>query len=113
MKDNWKGGDIETDIVPLTNDGSGNPIIMRTLKFKFPPDLEDFPTEKDIAAQQLPLVETFLWKDELVLIEELRVTIIEEKRLYYVHATCQPKKGATLYETPTKLEDIIDDTGGD
>ena len=114
-KEKWLGGDIETDIVPLEFDEGGKPIILRTLKFKFPPDIEDYPSEDDIAKQQIPIVETFLWKDELVLIEELRVTIDKDERVYYVHATCQPRQGATLYEKPTKLEDIIEpnDTRGD
>ena len=108
---NWKGGDVETPITKLEGDEGGNPIIMRTLTFKFPPDIEekDYPTEDDIAHQQLNTVQTFLWKDELVLIEKLRVTIDKGKRLYYVHAICQARKGGELRETPDTLEDIAKD----
>jgi hypothetical protein len=98
--------------IPLLNDPTGNPIILRRFQFRFPPDLEEFPSKREIADQQRNAVELFLWKDELRLVEDLRVTIDTEKKTYDIFATCQPKAGAKLYEKPKTLQEIIKPSEG-
>jgi len=97
------------------NDPTGKPIIMRRFEFKFPPDIEQFPTEKELAEFQMLNIEPFLWRDELVLIDELRVNINKKEKTYDIFAPCQPRRGSELREKLQTLQDVIkpDDTGED
>lgn len=76
-KEDWQGGQYETEKVKVdATIADGRPIILRRFQAKFRPDIEKFPTEKEIAEDHIGLIESlWLWKDELVLIEPLRVSI--------------------------------------
>jgi ABC-type ATPase with predicted acetyltransferase domain len=107
-KEKWEGGQYETDRVkidPTTADG--RPIILRRFQAKFKPDMDKFPSEKQLAEDHMKAVENFLWKDELVLIEKLRVIINQENKSYEVWATCQPRKGANLHHKIKTLEEVM------
>ena len=106
-KEQWEGGTFETEEIILVDEPDGRPIILRTLLAKFKPDLEQLPSEKVIADDHVAFVNALLWKDELVLIKELHVTINAVERTYMVHATCQPRKGSALLAKPKTLEDVI------
>jgi len=114
-KEVWEGGTYETDPVKLEDDRSGSPIIVRRFSFKFPPDIEDFPTEEEILDEQMKRLEIFLWKDGFRLIQEPRVIIDTKKKTYDIFATCQVDKGNVLLDTPMALQDIVkpNDTRGD
>jgi hypothetical protein len=97
----------ETKDTRLVNEPTGKPIILRSFKFNLPPDLVTIPTEEDLKDAHKRNIEAFLWKDDLLLIEELRIMIDKEKNIFYIFATCQPKRGANLWEKPTTLQDIF------
>ena len=106
-KEKWEGGEYRTEEVRLVEEPDGRPIILRTFFAKFKPDLPFFPSKKRIAEDHMAFVNALLFKDELVLIKELHVSINKVEKTYMVHATAQPKKGSALLQEPKKLEDII------
>ena len=91
----------------LVNEPTGKPIILRMFKFGLPPDLVTIPSEEELKNAHSKNIEAFLWKDDLLLIEELRIMIDKDKNIFYIFATCQPKQGANLFQKPTTLQDIF------
>ena len=45
----WEGASLETDPVKLYNEPTGKPIYIKRFHFKFPPDIEQFPTKVELA----------------------------------------------------------------
>jgi hypothetical protein len=111
----WEGREVETDSVALVNEGNGRPIILRNFEFKVPPTMEKWPSIEELRGIHQPAVEGFLWKDDLVLVEDLRIILDKDKKSFNIFATCQPRKGAELRELPKTLQDVLkkNDTRGD
>ncbi len=105
--EDWEGATVETPEVKLENDPTGKPIILKRFHFKFPPDIEKFPTRKELREHHLSHIDRFLFIHDLLLIEDLRVNIDKVEKTYDIFATCQPKKGTTLKEKPKTLQDVI------
>ena len=97
----------ETEKVSLVNEATGVPIILRRFHFAVPPTAEKWPTKRELADLHKPAVEQFLWKDELVLVQDLRIIIDKDKKGFDIFATCQPRRGAELREKPKTLQEVI------
>lgn len=103
----WHGKDIEAN-TRLEDPGQGRPIILRQFKFEISPDVTQIPTKKQLADHHLPRIKDFLWKDELELIEDLKV-VKNHKRSFIVFAICQPKKGSLIsWQDTDKLKPLQD-----
>ena len=114
--ENYEGYEAATDSIPLVNDATGQPIFLRRFHFQAPPDLEKWPSKKFIAEQHQPAIEKFLWRDEMKLIDSLRVIIDKTRGVFDIYAVCQPKVGSNLWtEKPKTLQEIFktNETGGD
>ena len=101
-KENWYGSEISTDAVQMEDKGKGKPIILRCFEFKKNPAIKEI-TETLIAETHQKYIDTFLWKDSLVRIQDLKVII--EKDQFKIFATCQAKAGAVILDKPLKIQD--------
>jgi hypothetical protein len=98
----WHGKEIEFGSELMQDVGKGKPIILRKFDFAKNPSVE-LPSKEQIAETYQKFIDTFLWKDSLVRIDNLKVII--EKDKFTVFATCQAKAGAVLLEKPLKIQD--------
>jgi hypothetical protein len=102
---NWEGKEVETEGVPLTSDDTGKPIIMRVFTFKLPPlKEEEFPTAQQFINVHKTKLTGFLWRDELVPIQEFKCIFSKDKSECRIFATCQAKAGSTILERPQTLQ---------
>ena len=98
----WHGQEMETPGSILQDTGKGKPIILRCFDFAIKPGVE-LPSENEILSVYSKYVDTFLWKDSLTRIQDLKLVI--EKDKFKIFATCQAKTGAVLLEKPLKIQD--------
>lgn len=104
----WEGKEVETEATPLWNDESGKPIILRVFDFDLPPiKAEELPTTEDLIKFHKTKITGFLWRDELVPVEELKAIYSKDKQHFRIFATCQAKPGSTILERPLNLQKII------
>jgi len=106
-KENYEGYEASTDLVPLFNDPTGKPIFLRRFHFQAPIGLKDWPSKRFLSEQHQPAIEKFLWRDEMKLVDKLRVVLNERKGTFDIFAVCQPKTGADLFEKPKTLQEIF------
>ena len=100
----WEGKEVGTPDSILQNDGSGQPIILRTYKFAFNPELKGRPTKEQILTPEYKqYLNKLLWADELRMVLEPKVAINEKE--FVVYATCQPRTGATILEKPKLIQE--------
>lgn len=109
----WDAQEIETKSTALVDDGSGKPIILRKFDFELSPSIpkEHLPSKLQLLQFHKSKVIAFLWKDELELVQEMKLVFDKKnKRKFYIFATCQPKKGSLLpFNVETQL--LQDATG--
>lgn len=98
----WYGSEITTPTVELQDVGKGKPIILRKFDFAKNPSV-NLPTKEEIVQTYQKFIDTFLWKDSLTRIADLKVII--EKDKFTIFATCQAKTGAVLLEKPLTIQD--------
>lgn len=99
----WHGQDIETPENTILQDtGTGKPIILRCFDFAINPAVP-LPSETEIIETYTKYIDTFLWKDSLTRIQDLKLVI--EKDKFKIFATCQAKTGAVLLEKPLTIQD--------
>lgn len=107
----WTGQEFETKSDPMMDDGSGKPIILRTFEFNLPPDLPKhlIPSKKQLLDFHRSKIVAFLWKDELELIQDIKIIQSKNKRGFRIFATCQAKKGSIIphYAEPQLLQNAI------
>jgi len=107
----WEGKEVETEATPLMNDESGKPIILRVFDFDLPPIKEgELPTREELINFHKTKITGFLWRDELVPVQEFKAIYSKDKRHFRIFATCQAKAGSTILERPQVLQKIINDT---
>lgn len=99
---NWHAQEVEVGGNPLQDTGTGKPIILRCFDFAINPAVP-LPSEDEILDTYKKYVDTFLWKDSLVRIQDLKLVI--EKDKFKIFATCQPKTGAVILEKPLTIQD--------
>jgi hypothetical protein len=105
---NWEGKEVETEATPLWNDDSGKPVILRVFDFDLPPiKEEELPKTEDLIKFHKTKITGFLWRDELVPIQELKAIYSKDKQHFRIFATCQAKAGSTILERPQVLQKII------
>lgn len=102
----WEAESAQTDTTPLFDGGHGKPIILRTFDFKLPP-MESVPANQDLLDANIKAVKTFLWKDELVMIQDPKVVKAKDNLSFRIFATCQAKSGSVILDTPLKVQDIF------
>ena len=98
----WYGSQMTTEATPLQDTGKGKPIILRCFDFARNPAVE-LPTDKEVIDQYQKFIDTFLWKDSLVRIQDLK--LVKEKDKFKIFATCQAKQGAVILEKPLTIQD--------
>ena len=104
----WEGADMQTDSVPLANDGSGKPIILRTFDFDLPPlEKENFPTKQQLLDFHYSKIIAFLWRDELVPCQKLKLMFSKDKKHFRIFATCQAKVGSNILEVPELIQNKL------
>lgn len=118
----WQGQTIETKSDPLVDDVYGKKTIVRTFFFQLPsrPKEIPLPTKEALLVAHRSRVVSFLWKDELELIEEpriywrkdlpagsLRTVMTTQKIPFVIIAVCHAKKGSLIYKEPIKLNNDI------
>ena len=102
---NWEGQSVETETTPLMNDDSGKPIIMRVFEFKLPPlKPEELPTAQQVIDAHKTKLTGFLWRDELVPIQDFKCIFSKDKSHFRIFATCQAKQGSNILERPLTLQ---------
>lgn len=97
----WTGQEVEFNTEALDK-GEGKPIILRQFDFAIPVGVE-LPDKKELASTYQKFIDSFLWKDGLRRIDDLRVVLQKDK--FFIFATCQPKTGAVLLDKPLKIQD--------
>jgi len=106
-KEDWYGSSHETDVKVDATTADGKPIIIRQFEAKFRPDIDRFPTEKQIAEDHQQAIDGWLWRDELRQISDVRVKINKEEKTYTIFVPCQPKRGANLFHKVKTLAEVI------
>lgn len=102
----WEAQEMNAEVSqPLADDGSGRPVILRRFQFKFPPNLPQKPTKKEILEFHKDKLNIFLWKDELELVQIPKVRVNVSG--YDIFATCVAKKGSLIFEKPKLLQHAI------
>ena len=105
---NWEGKEVETEATPLMNDDTGKPIIMRVFDFDLPPlKEEELPTTAQLIDFHKTKITGFLWRDELVPIQDFKAMFSKDKKHFRIFATCQPKLGSNILERPQVLQKIL------
>ena len=102
----WEADEQETETHPLVNEGNGKPIILRTFEFELPPGVE-MPSNQHIIEAHKSKITAFLWKDELVLIQDLKVVRSKDQKHFRIFATCQPRAGSSIIEKPQLIQDLM------
>lgn len=102
----WEGDHQETEAIPLHNEGSGVPIILRSFEYELPPGV-DMPGNQDLIEAHKSRITAFLWKDELVPVQDFKVVRAKDQRHFRIFVTCQGKPGSVILEKPQLIQDII------
>lgn len=102
----WEADHQETDAVPLIDGGTGKPIILRTFEFQIAPN-EKVPTNEQLIEAHKSKITMFLWKDELVLIQELKVVKSKDQHHFRIFATCQPRAGSSIIAEPQLIQNVM------
>jgi len=104
----WQGETIETPTTPLVSDDTGKPIIMRVFTFKLPPlKPEEMPTTEQFIEVHKTKITGFLWRDELVPIQDFKCIFSKDKTECRIFATCQAKPGSVILEKPQTIQHIL------
>lgn len=98
----WYGQTVTAEGVQLQDTGKGKPIILRCFDFARNPAIE-LPSDREVIEQFQKYIDTFLWKDSLTRIQDLKLVI--EKDKFKIFATCQAKSGAVILEKPLTIQD--------
>lgn len=102
----WIGEQVETESQPLHSEGGGSPIILRTFEFELPPQ-EKIPTDKKLLEAHRSKILAFLWRDELIPVQEFKVVKSRDNHHFRIFATCQAKVGSVILEKPQLIQDIF------
>lgn len=98
----WHGQEIGVQADPLQDRAKGRAIILRCFDFARMPGVE-LPSKEELIEAHKKTIDTFLWKDSLVRIQDLKIII--EKDKFRIFATCQAKSGAVILEKPLTIQD--------
>lgn len=105
---NWEGQEVQTNTVPLVNDGSGKSIILRVFDFTLPPlKPEEIPTSEELIRIHKTALTGFLWRDELVPVQDFKLVMNKDMLHFKIFATCQAKAGSVILDRPELLQDIM------
>jgi hypothetical protein len=104
----WEGQDIQTDSVPMINDGSGKAVIVRVFDFMLPPlKDEEIPSDEELIRIHKTKLTAFLWRDELVPVQKFKCVLSNDKKSFKIFITCQAKAGSVILGTPELLQNVL------
>ena len=102
----WEGAHEETDTHPLADHGGGRAVILRTFEFQLPP-MDKLPTNQELLEAHKGKITAFLWKDELVPIQEFKIVRSKDQRNFRIFVTCQAKPGSAIIEEPKLIQTVM------
>ena len=113
----WRGRELAVNSdIPLMDDGTGRPYIIRQFEFAFDPSKVreirrkkiPAPTKQELFNSVWKQIRTTLWGDGLVAIEDDKTPprIVVGKKKFKVILLCEPKFGTMLVERPNTLQQI-------
>jgi hypothetical protein len=102
----WEGDHKETETQPLISSDNGKPIVLRCFEFELPPGV-DMPSNLALLEAHKSRITTFLWKDELIPIQEFKVVKAKDQKHFRIFATCQAKAGSAIIEKPKTLQKLF------
>ena len=107
-KNEWEGQQVETEQVALSNDGTGKSVIVRVFDFTLPPmeNPQDIDERELLRAHKSKLT-AFLWRDELVPVQDFKIVLAKDFHSFKIFATCQAKPGSVILEKPELLQNIM------
>lgn len=102
----WYGKEDQTEEASIHDRGKGEPIVIRTFEYTFPPTLEKLPTKEQLLTPEyLKEIKTRLWADGLRVVLEPRVDIKKEGCKIFV--PCQATSGNSFIEEPKMLQEWL------
>ena len=104
QREDWYAGAVETDRKLVADEGKGKPIVLRKFDFALPPGSE--PTEAELVRVHKSKIQAFLWRDDLVLVQEPKVTFNKDNKGFTIWAACQARAGAVVLDSPELLQRI-------
>ena len=113
----WRGREIGVNSdIPLMDEGTGRPYIIRQFEFSFDParliDIKKkkapAPTKQELFNSVWSQIRRTLWGDGLVAIEDSKTPprVLVGKKVFKVILLCEPKFGTTLVERPNTLQEL-------
>lgn len=115
VNEDWYGRQVETNSdVPLINDGTGKPYIIRQFLFAFSPDTLikirnkkiPVPTRQELFNSNWKQIQVMLWSDGLVPAQEAEPRMIIGKKKYKIILLCEPRSKVMVAEKPRTLQEI-------
>ncbi len=105
---NWEGQEVQTDGFLLKNDGTGKAVILRVFDFTLPPlKAEEIPSDEELLRFHKSKLTAFLWRDELVPVQEFKIVMDNDMTHYKIFATCQAKAGSVILDRPELLQTAL------
>lgn len=101
----WNGQELSTQSTPLIDPGSGRPIVVRQFEFKRNPEIKETPSKQEVFNFHAKEIRNYLWRDGLVVREDVEPRLIPTEDGYRVFITCEAN-GAIL-ETPRNLTEML------
>lgn len=117
MTENWDAFKIATDGVPMVDDKTGKPLILRMFEFKI-----DYKKLKQIEQKGItmdkqmifnshwPQIRSVIWADGLVASTDVDPRVVIGKTRYRIFLLCEPKFRMMVNETPTDLQTVFKKT---
>ncbi len=114
----WQGNEIGVNSdIPLMDDGTGRPYIIRQFEFRFDPaKIQDIqkkkipaPTEQELFNSVWGQIRRTLWGDGLVAVEDPKTPprILIFKQHFKIILLCEPKMGVMLADKVQSLQDVL------
>lgn len=99
--EDWYGSANETDRQVLNDPATGKPVILRKFDFTLPPNSQV--TEKELIEAHQDRLKGFLWKDELVVVGEVKCVLDAVKGAFSLFVPCQPRGGSNIIDVTKPL----------
>lgn len=101
----WNGQELETQSAPLVDPGSGRPIVVRQFEFSWNPAITQKPSKQELFNFHAREIRNYLWRDGLVIREDVEPRLMYEETGYRIFITCEAK--GAIIETPRNLTEVL------
>ena len=112
---NWDAFKVATDGVPMVNDGSGKPLILRVFEYGIDPVKVKEIAEKKIVVNQQQIfnqhwaqIKSLIWSDGLVASTDVPPRVVMGKTRYRIFILCEPKFRVMVADRPKTLQEVFD-----